>query len=169
MNRGEKRGTGRQGSPQSANKNRDQAGGAKGIHMRRRETNSAHVFGAEVFLPGPERGCRAEIRAPSPGTKQKHFYVRGAHCQCTERPSGPGSVNATVLVQTVSCVLNCSAYLSIYNLWTAYFQCTCLTVEVGKLFKMAAQAFIFPFLPPPLALFLTVYSQWKRRHEKNSA
>lgn len=90
---------------------------------------TALVFGGEVFLLGPERGCRAEIRAQFPCTKQKDFYVCRAHCQCTDRPSGPRSVNATVLVQTASCLLNCNVYLSICNLWTAYFQGTCLTTR----------------------------------------
>lgn len=45
VNHGEKRGTGRQGSPRSANENWDQAEGRKRIHTRRRETNSACVWG----------------------------------------------------------------------------------------------------------------------------
>lgn len=87
------------------------------------------MFGAEVFLSEPERGCRAAIRAQFPSTKQKHFYAFRAHCQCTERPSGPRNVNATMLVQTVSYLLNCNLYLSVCNLWTAYFNHICLTIK----------------------------------------
>lgn len=39
------------------------------------------------------------------------------------------NVNATMLVQTVSCLLNCNVYLSVCNLWTTYFKHICLTLR----------------------------------------
>lgn len=105
--------------------------GEEGICMKRRETNCICMFGAEVFLLEPEGGYRAAIRAQFPSTKQKHFYAFSAfsHCQCTERPSGPRNVNATMLVQTVSYLLNCNLYPSVCNLWTACFKHFCLTIR----------------------------------------
>lgn len=151
MNRGEKRGMGRQGSPCSANKNWDLAGKQKRIHIGRRETNSTTVFVAEVFLLRPERGCRAEIRAQFLSTEQKHSYVCRAHCERTERPSGPGSVNATVLVQTVSCLLNCNVTLSICNLWTASFQFTCLTARSCLRWHLRHLSILFSLLLLPFS------------------
>lgn len=103
--------------------------GEEGICTKRRETNCIRIFGAEIFFLEPERGGRAAIRALFPSTKQKHFYAFRACCQCTERFSGPRNVNATMLVQTVSYLLNCNLYLSVCNLWTAYFKHICLTIR----------------------------------------
>lgn len=87
--------------------------GEEGIWMKRRETSCTCMFGAEIFLLEPEIGFGAAIRAQFPSTKQKHFYAFRAHCQCTERPSGPRNVNATMLVQTVSYLLNCNLCLTV--------------------------------------------------------
>lgn len=103
--------------------------GEEGICMKRREINCIHMFGAEVFLLEPENDGRAAIRAQFPSTKQKHVYAFRAHCQCTEKPSGPRNVNATMPAQTVSYLLNCDLYLSVCNLWTAYFKHICLTTR----------------------------------------
>lgn len=106
------------------------------------------VFEAEVFLLELEGGCRAEIRAEFPSAEQLFSACR-APCQRTERPSGLGSANATVLVQSASCLPNYNVYLSICNLWTAYFQCTCLNAG-GCLRWQLRHLFIlsFPLLLP---------------------
>lgn len=71
--------------------------------MRGRGTNSAHVFGAEAFHMDLREDAGQRSEHSSPVLNRSDLSGCRAHCQCTERPSGPGSVNAIVLVQTVSC------------------------------------------------------------------
>lgn len=67
-----------------------------------------------------------------------------------QRPSGPGNVNATVLVQGVSCLLN-------YNVPEHLQPVDCLfpvyLLDCQELFMMAGQTFIYNFILLPLALF----------------
>lgn len=63
-------------------------------------------------------------------------------------------------VQIVSCVLNCNTYLSICNLWTAYFQCTCLTARSYLTWQLRHLFILF------FPLLLPFSSEWKRRCEK---
>lgn len=115
-------------NPWSANKSWHQAVGRKGFVWKEGRLTALICLGLR-FSYWNLKGRRADIRAQFPSTKQKHFYACRARCHCTERPSGPRNVNATMLVQTVSCLLNCNVYLSVCNLWTAYFKRICLTIR----------------------------------------
>lgn len=64
MNHGEKRGMGRQGSPRSANRSWDQAGGRKGIHLRRRTALTCLGLRFSYWDLREDAGQRSERNSP---------------------------------------------------------------------------------------------------------